>query len=270
MATVSGTVKDADGNPVERIVRLYRRDTGALLDETTSEGGDPFWDDVGLSAPFRADLGDVKAGTDWEDERGNLSFDGGWMISDGAVGKAVFQGGGDIQFPDCEFTVEVTFQSSLLDNCGVFNVSGVFSLAVQQDGSMYVYVDYVGGQVVGTANDVLADTPTHILCVFDDDGADIYVDGRSVARVTRSWLGGYELYGVECSLSDGTCKLRDFRLTRGKRYTSNFTPEPTPYKDGGSGIYEFTTAYSGEVQVVALDNDAPPARNDLILRTTPV
>lgn len=38
MGTVSGTVLDAAGSPVVRTLRVYRRDTGVLLDETTSNG----------------------------------------------------------------------------------------------------------------------------------------------------------------------------------------------------------------------------------------
>jgi len=36
MATVSGTVIDSNANGVARTIRVYRRDTGALLGETTS------------------------------------------------------------------------------------------------------------------------------------------------------------------------------------------------------------------------------------------
>lgn len=37
MATVAGTVIDANGSGVFRTLRLYRRDTGALLGETQSD-----------------------------------------------------------------------------------------------------------------------------------------------------------------------------------------------------------------------------------------
>ena len=36
--TISGTVKDSSGNPTASIVRVYRRDTGALVTEVTSDG----------------------------------------------------------------------------------------------------------------------------------------------------------------------------------------------------------------------------------------
>jgi hypothetical protein len=35
--SVSGIIRDADGNPAERVVRAYRRDTGALIASTTSD-----------------------------------------------------------------------------------------------------------------------------------------------------------------------------------------------------------------------------------------
>lgn len=43
MATVSGTVKDTNATGVARIIRVYRRDTGALLGETTSSAVDGTW-----------------------------------------------------------------------------------------------------------------------------------------------------------------------------------------------------------------------------------
>ena len=36
MPAVSGTILDINGNGVARVVRVYRRDTGALLGSTTS------------------------------------------------------------------------------------------------------------------------------------------------------------------------------------------------------------------------------------------
>lgn len=36
--SISGTVRDGSGNPAARTLRIYRRDTGALVAETTSDG----------------------------------------------------------------------------------------------------------------------------------------------------------------------------------------------------------------------------------------
>lgn len=38
MPTISGVIKDTNGNSVARTVRAYRRDTGALMGETVSNG----------------------------------------------------------------------------------------------------------------------------------------------------------------------------------------------------------------------------------------
>lgn len=43
MATVGGTVLDSNANPVSRTIRVYRRDTGALLGSTTSNAASGAW-----------------------------------------------------------------------------------------------------------------------------------------------------------------------------------------------------------------------------------
>lgn len=57
MPSVGGMVRDKDGTPVSRVVRLYRRDTGALLGQTDSAGGpaiagDDHYDSVSLLMHF--------------------------------------------------------------------------------------------------------------------------------------------------------------------------------------------------------------------------
>ena len=43
MATVSGIVSDTGGNPLVRTIRVYRRDTGALLGSTASSDSTGAW-----------------------------------------------------------------------------------------------------------------------------------------------------------------------------------------------------------------------------------
>mgnify|MGYP003381859866 CR=1 FL=1 len=43
MASVGGYIKDANDNPVVHTVRVYRRDTGALLGSATSNAGTGAW-----------------------------------------------------------------------------------------------------------------------------------------------------------------------------------------------------------------------------------
>lgn len=43
MPSVGGTILDTNASPVVRTVRVYRRDTGALLGETTSSAATGAW-----------------------------------------------------------------------------------------------------------------------------------------------------------------------------------------------------------------------------------
>lgn len=43
MATVGGTILDTNSSPAVRTLRVYRRDTGALLGETTSNASTGAW-----------------------------------------------------------------------------------------------------------------------------------------------------------------------------------------------------------------------------------
>lgn len=70
--------------------------------------------------------------------------------------------------------------------------------------------------------------------------------------------------------------LDEVRITKGvARYTENFTAPTAAFLEGTTpakpiGEYSLTTAYTDEVQVIALDPAGGTTFNDLILRTTPV
>lgn len=59
MPAVGGFVFDSAGTPADREIRVYRRDTGALLGKTRSSGGDgdPHFDKVSLLLPCDGDEG---------------------------------------------------------------------------------------------------------------------------------------------------------------------------------------------------------------------
>ena len=53
MATVSGTILDSNLTPAVRTLRVYRRDTGALLGETTSSPTTGAW---AFSDPYTGEV----------------------------------------------------------------------------------------------------------------------------------------------------------------------------------------------------------------------
>lgn len=73
-------------------------------------------------------------------------------------------------------------------------------------------------------------------------------------------------------------RIDELRITKGvARHTENYVPSTEPYPDTPSsggvvtpGAYYFSTSYTGEVQVICLDDDSGALENDYILRTFPV
>lgn len=83
------------------------------------------------------------------------------------------------------------------------------------------------------------------------------------ANTPYPFFGGQSMY------------LDEVRITKTARYTGPFTPPTTAESDvntptGAAGSYTIDLTYSGEVQVVCLDDSAGTVYNDLIHRTTPV
>lgn len=291
MTAVSGTVYDSGGAPaVGRSVRAYRRDTGALLGSAvTTDGeaipGDPSFSLVQLLLPMASNFNDagpqsravtISAGTPTI-ESGKGDFDPGDFLQVSDVA--------DIRFGSSDWCVEGYFTPEV--GGGGFaafyrkgeNTSGGIQLCVRTDG-----VTIRQNGTSDTSASVTISSETHVAFVCQDGTIRCYTGGVQQFTVARgvSFTSDDTLYiGAASSNSSFSFRgqIRGFRVTIGEnRYPdgTTFTPPSLPLlgaavpaTDPGSYTVD-TGAYTDEVQVVCLDDDAGTLENDLILRTFPV
>lgn len=298
MPAVGGFVFDSSGAPADREVRLYRRDTGALLGKTRSSGGDgdPHFDKVSLllhmdgadgstaftdssAAPKTAIVtGDVQIST-------AHSKWGGASCFFGVVGGEVkYANDTAFGFGTWDFTLEAWVRRQNSD-CALFDVRNSGS----DTGGLVAYISangylswYDGSAKISTTQHIPVGECMHVAYSRSSGVLHMFVGGvlvRSDAkssdfgaerhlRIGRDVAGGARFSGY----------IDDLRITKGvARYTANFTPPAARLPDiPGSGWtlafgeYYFPTQHTGEVNVVCLDDANAPLENDLILRTFPV
>lgn len=299
MPAVGGFVFDSSGAPADREVRLYRRDTGDLLDKTRSSGGsagDPHFDEVTLllhmdgadgsttfvdssAAPKTAIVtGDVQIST-------AHSKWGGTSCLFGAVGGEVrYSDNTAFGFGTGDFTWEAWIRRQNAD-CALFDVrnsgsdTGVLVAYISTNG----YLSWFDSSAkISTTQHIPVGEWMHVAYSRSSGVLHMFVGGvlvRSDAkssdfgaaqplRIGRDVTGGASFSGC----------IDDLRITKGvARYTADFTPPAARFPDIQGlettlalGEYYFATNYTGEVQVVCLDDDSAPLENDLIIRTFPV
>ena len=302
MPAVGGFVSDSAGAPVDRELRLYRRDTGALLGKTRSSGGDgdPHFDKVSLLLHMDG----VDGSTTFIDQLGaqclpvgdaRLStaqsvYGGSSLLLGGSMDGLQINHSGAFNFGTGDFTVEMwvyviahtNVTAALLASGGSGWVSGECVLRFDTGSVLSLYAN-TNGILVGTGP-----FPTgqwqHVAMCRSGGTASIYQGGVAVAS---GWLPGNLNFSNNLKSFLGYSDfdkislngyIDDLRVTKGlARYTSNFTPPSTPFPDAPDagrtlafGEYYFATTHTGEVQVVCVDDASEPLENDLILRTFPV
>lgn len=274
-----------------RTVRAYRRDTGALLGEVNSSDGNPIAGDddfasVQLLLPMDEDFDDagpqsrtvtISSGTPTI-ESGKGDFDPGDFLQVSDVA--------DIRFGSSDWCVEGYFMPEA--GGGGFaafyrkgeNTSGGIQLCVRTDG-----VTIRQNGTSDTSASVTISSETHVAFVCQDGTIRCYTGGVqrfTVARAVSFTSDDTLFIGAASSNSSFSFRgqIRGFRVTIGEnRYPdgTTFTPPSLPLPQNAdmpatpAGSYEINCgAYTGEVQVVCLDDDAGTLENDLILRTFPV
>lgn len=306
MPLIAGSVRDGDGLPVNRVVRVYRRDSGALLGATNSAGGpavpaDASYSQVTTLCRFYG----VNGGISFPDDKGNI-----WgvlgnaqlstakalhgptsMYFDGAGDRILNSKGGIANFGTGDFTVELflflvngghgSSWSRIMETKNYPNSGGWGMVCAGSTApSVLRFDDSNGTSFIDTGSAVSDNVWHHIAATRSSGTLRMFVDGLlkgSVANSVNFTAADLSIGGNIVNGESFMGYIDSVRITKGvARYTGNFTPPSSGFLRGEGiperalGEYAITVPYSAEVQVICLDDDAGTLENDLILRTIPV
>lgn len=306
---VSGAVTDSSGAAATRVVRAYRRDTGALVKEIYTCAPDPYISGVSLLLNGNGANG-ANVFTDNSPAPLTPTLIGAPTIST-AQSK---YGGSSMHFGGTADALQYAHTPALNLAVGDFTIEGwvyVTSLAntccvCQKDqsfGSTFVsyavLINSSGGLAgsVGTGNTntysqnlasanglVSTNTWHHIAFTRHGTTLTLWLDGVSVATAvqTGSPLDGGKVMMIGRYPSGGGSAdewfpgyIDDFRITKGlARYTAAFTPPALqmPGANAGTaiGAYSFYTPTLDELMVLALDPATnDPLYDDVVIRVIP-
>lgn len=302
MTTVTGYVRDQSGDLLaDATVRLYRRDTGALLGEVvTGDGteavdGDSNYSSVSLllhcngtdgSTTFTDASGTPKTVTasgDAHIETDQAKFGTASAYFDGAGDYLTVDNDGSFNFGTGDFTIEAWVR---MPDTSAYR----FLLGGASNGYMMIAFNYqankinVGvGNVGWTANfdghSISANTWTHVALSRSGSSHRCFVGGVQIGSTANdttnySFPSGGMLIGYQTGGSQYYGYLDEIRITKGvARYTAGFTVPSAAFLDGAPvlarplGLYNLDTTYSGEIQRIVCAPDAwDPIANDLIDR----
>lgn len=308
MPSISGFVYDASSAAaVGRTVRAYRRDTGALLGSATTSAGpaatnDPHYALTSLALRFNGTDGSttvtdesvspktVTVNGNAQIDTAQSAFGGSSLLLDGTgdflsvPNSSAFDfGSGNVTMgfwarPSGVVAVENIAGKRSGTNFGPFSIlmdAGRLRVRLSTSGSAW-NVDVTGSIVLSTS--------AFTFCEWCRDGNTIrlFVGGvpDGTAAITGSVVTNSEpayIGALSTGASGFAGWLDDFVITKGvARRTTNYSGSlPTQYIPAATvlaaGGYSIDTgSYSGECNVIALDDSGGDVENDLVLRTTPV
>lgn len=293
MATISGVVYDDNGDPVAgRVVRAYRRDTGALLGSgiTTdgSESGDPEWSNVRLmlkgdgtnggtsfadTSPLGAAVTRVNAITSTTQTK----FQSASMYFDGS--------GDRLSVPELSLTLPFTIEAWLYplaaDPIGLFDSgpgqTGVLrnfgSGRIGRQGASDLAFDPPANE--WTWNQLIFEAVSGNLRLTYARGGTQIRQGNLVTGGTTFTQGSTFVVGGINNNGDGSLNayVSEFRITNAARSlglpaAALPTGAYVPAGDPGSYVID-VGGYTGEVQRIVLDDDGGTLYNDIIDRVFP-
>ena len=309
MGVVSGIVKES-GTPVAgRIVRAYRRDTGALLGEAVSNAagtiaGDPDYANVKLHLVGNS-LADVSLSGQSITMDGVVTLDstvakfGGTSLKfDGTSTRLVCASSSSLDFGTGDFTVRfwmwqatptgTVYGTMVGKYSSGFGTTGDFAVRERfaSSNQLAATIKTAGGYLDIATGFNLSDSQPHFI-EFIRSGTNLYLRADAVTRATAT-IGSGDIIGSSALLTIGgnvqgagwpeniffAGNLQDVQVIKGAAVSLAsvpIAPFPTSIDDIviEAGSYTISTSHAGEVQVVCLDDDAGTTYNDLIVRTTP-
>lgn len=298
MAYISGTVYDDTDTAVGgRTVRAYRRDTGAFLGERSSASGsvaaDASYANVSLllhgdGTNGSTTIPDSSVSPATVTTYGNAAisttqskFGGSSLYFDGTGDYLTIPGGDAFAMGTGDFTIEAWVRPA-----STSGVQAICNIAYDGSGQLFFGIIYgaltvyhAGGSILAGSSAPAADAWSHIALTRASGTLQMWIEGTQVGTVSFStslscpnpvsigagYAGAYPFAGY----------VDEVRITKGvARYTSSFTPPAAAFSDTpfdlATGGYCITTSYTGEVNVICLDDSSGTTYNDMILRTTPV
>lgn len=291
MPTISGLVTEYGVPLAGRVVRAYRRDTGAFLGSTLSGAGvtvpgDPNYSNVALLLH----LDDM---VDTSPSPKTATLNSGALLSStaakyGVSGLQINTGGGLTVPSNPAFALpgDFTFECNVFVRSWSPPLASLFNIGTFAGGALFrvqanILELWINGVNTNVTASVGLNTWRHLAWSRQGNTVRVFMDGVLRGTVTNGGAiaAGNVLVGVSAHAGGEYLNgyLDEIRLTLGvARYTDDFTPPSGPHPNTDSaltqplGAYTLTTSYTGEVQVVCLDNAEGDVYNDLILRTTPV
>lgn len=302
MALVRGLVLGSDGNPAAgRIVRAYRRDTGALLGSYTTSDGvgdyvDPLFSNVSLLLHGEG----ADASTTFTDNSLNgftptvggsaqiktdqFKFGSASMRFSGSPSKISYADNAAFELGSGDFTIEMFVRFSALPTGaarlfwkldGTLNQRSYALYQFNNGGTQSLYFAYSTNGIAAT-DIIVPYTPAtgtwlHYACTRSGSIFRFFVNGTQVGAnqsISGTLLNGASAVEIGDNLNGW---LDEIRLTKGvARYTSNFTAPAAAYPHGELTTGEYLIdcgSYTDEVNIICLDDAGGTLENDRVLRT---
>lgn len=303
---VTGSVMDAAGAAAARWLRVYRRDSGALLKEMYTNAADANYDKVSLLLRGRGVDGATTI-PDASPIQLPMTAAGNARISNAAakfdLTSMFFDGSGDLlttphhtglNLATGDFTIEAWVKYTALSagNMQIFNKDGTSSflpswaMSISSAGKLNGVVGVSSGaasaNVLTGATSLTAGVFNHVAFTRQGTTLRVFVNGVLDGTITQTITPVDSARALALGgLSSGTPAtdylhgyVQEARVTKGlARYTASFTPPTEIFSDrvaGALGTFGIAVPSTDEVMLICLDAAVTGTiYNDLVERVIP-